>query len=118
MCLGHVLVIPLLAIIAFTKNLTAVYAALLPLSFALLGPYSSFVVLGQSYLAKNIGFASGVTLGISMSVGGIVAPILGRIADMQGVAAVMQILTGFSILCAAATFLLPGRKEKTAKEGD
>ncbi|MFR4119269.1 MAG: hypothetical protein ACLT2T_10900 [Bilophila wadsworthia] len=30
-------------------------------------------MLGQKYLAKNIGFASGVTLGLATSMGGIVA---------------------------------------------
>ncbi|MFQ9866075.1 MAG: hypothetical protein ACLRWP_02670 [Bilophila wadsworthia] len=45
----------------------------------------SMVVLGQKYLAKNIGFASGVTLGLATSMGGIVAR--GWIADGYGLPA-------------------------------
>ena len=67
-------------------------------------------VLGQEYLARNVGFASGVTLGISMSVGGITAPMLGRFADIYGITAVMALLVLLSAICAGATFLLPSKK--------
>ena len=36
------------------------------------------------YLAKNIGFASGITLGLGITLGGIVAPLIGKLADMYG----------------------------------
>ncbi|MDY4474648.1 MFS transporter [Mitsuokella sp.] len=108
--LGSVLLVPFLAIAVFSGSIYAVYAMLLPMSFAMLAPYSSFVVIGQEYLAKNIGFASGVTLGISMSIGGIIAPALGRYADLHGIAAVMALLVLLATICAAATFLLPAKK--------
>lgn len=108
--LGSVLLVPFLAIAVFSGSIYAVYAMLLPMSFAMLAPYSSFVVIGQEYLAKNIGFASGVTLGISMSIGGIIAPALGRYADLHGIAAVMALLVLLAAICAAATFLLPAKK--------
>ncbi|WP_432647106.1 MFS transporter [Mitsuokella sp.] len=115
LCLGNLLLVPLLAVVAFSGSIYAVYAMLIPLSFAMLAPYSSFVVLGQEYLAKNIGFASGVTLGISMSVGGIVVPVLGHFADTFGVASVMALLVLIAALCAGATFLLPTKKAAKAR---
>ena len=108
--LGSLLLVPFLAIAVFSGSIYAVYAMLLPMSLAMLAPYSSFVVIGQEYLARNIGFASGVTLGISMSVGGIVAPLLGRYADSYGIASVMGLLVLLSALCAGAAFLLPAKK--------
>lgn len=105
--IGSVLLVPLLAVVAFSGSIYAVYAMLIPLSLAMLGPYSSFVVIGQEYLAKNIGFASGVTLGLSMSVGGMVAPVLGHFADTYGLTSVMKLLVIVSALCAAGTFMLP-----------
>ena len=42
------------------------------------------VVLGQKYLARNVGLASGVTLGLALSVGGIATPLLGYVADNYG----------------------------------
>lgn len=108
--LGSVLLVPFLAIAVFSGSIYAVYAMLLPMSFAMLAPYSSFVVIGQEYLARNIGFASGVTLGISMSIGGIIAPALGRYADCYGIASVMALLVLLAAICAFATFLLPAKK--------
>ncbi len=108
---GACLLVPCLAIIVFPQNIWAVYAMLIPMSFAMQGPYAAFVVLGQSYLAKNLGFASGVTLGLSFSLGGIIVPSLGWYADSYGIAAVMLVIFIISLCCAAATFLLPEPKK-------
>ncbi|MDD3115674.1 MAG: MFS transporter, partial [Anaerovibrio sp.] len=88
-------------------NMYWVYVMLLPISLCLYSTYSPFVVLGQTYLAKNIGFASGVTLGLSFSVGGVTAPFLGRYADTFGLESVMLLVVGAAVLCAAASYLLP-----------
>ena len=104
---GALLLIPCLAVVVFTQDIRAVYAMLIPMSLAMQGPYAAFVVLGQSYLAKSLGFASGVTLGLSFSLGGIIVPSLGWYADSFGIAAVMVVIFVISICCAAATFLLP-----------
>ena len=108
---GCCLLVPCLAIVVLTQNIWAVYAMLIPMSFAMQGPYAAFVVLGQSYLAKSLGFASGVTLGLSFSIGGIIVPSLGWYADSYGLAAVMLVILGISVCCAAATFLLPEPKK-------
>lgn len=57
---------------------------ILPLSFGIFTQYSPMTILGQVYLAKNIGFASGITLGLGITLGGIVAPLIGKLADMYG----------------------------------
>lgn len=67
------------------------------------------VVLGQTYLAKNIGMASGVTLGIGFSAGGVIAPILGWVADTYGLNYVFYLLPIMALLGIIATFSL---KEK------
>lgn len=108
---GTSLLVPLLAICFFGGSIYWVYAMLLPMSLALYSTYSPFVVLGQTYLAKNIGFASGVTLGLSFSVGGVTAPFLGRYADIFGLEAVMLLIVGAATLCAAASFMLPQPKK-------
>jgi FSR family fosmidomycin resistance protein-like MFS transporter len=46
-------------------------------------PFSLQTTLGQDYLPTRIGTASGVTLGLTMSVGGLASPVLGRIADVS-----------------------------------
>ena len=107
---GCCLLVPCLAVVAFAHNIWAVFAMLIPMSFAMQGPYAAFVVLGQSYLAKSVGFASGVTLGLSFSMGGIIVPSLGWYADHFGVNAVMVLILIIAACCAAATFLLPQPK--------
>lgn len=47
-------------------------------------PFSLQVTLGQDYLPRRIGTASGVTLGLAVSVGGTAAPALGVLADTAG----------------------------------
>ncbi|MGW8378882.1 MFS transporter [Streptomyces sp. ODS28] len=44
-------------------------------------PFSLQVTLGQDYLPSRMGTASGVTLGLTVSIGGLVSPVLGRVAD-------------------------------------
>jgi FSR family fosmidomycin resistance protein-like MFS transporter len=44
-------------------------------------PFSLHITLGQDYLPRHVGTASGVTLGLAVSVGGIASPVLGAIAD-------------------------------------
>ncbi|MFD4404958.1 MFS transporter [Nocardia sp. NPDC058499] len=50
-------------------------------SVALYVPFSLQVTLGQDYLPSRAGTAAGVTLGLSVSVGGLVSPALGHLAD-------------------------------------
>ncbi|MFI9169435.1 MFS transporter [Streptomyces lincolnensis] len=44
-------------------------------------PFSLHVTLGQDFLPRRVGTASGVTLGLAVSVGGLAAPALGALAD-------------------------------------
>ncbi|MEU1268755.1 MFS transporter [Streptomyces sp. NPDC005799] len=45
-------------------------------------PFSLHVTLGQDFLPRRVGTASGVTLGLTVSVGGLAAPALGALADV------------------------------------
>lgn len=83
------------------------YLLMIPTGFAMFAPFSSIVVLGQSYLAKNIGFASGVTLGLSFSVGGMLIPLIGWFADAYSLPATMELLAIMAILAAMTSFSLP-----------
>ncbi|MYQ45096.1 MFS transporter [Streptomyces sp. SID4985] len=44
-------------------------------------PFSLQVTLGQDYLPTRVGTAGGVTLGLTVSIGGLISPLLGRLAD-------------------------------------
>ncbi len=93
----------------FITNVTNVYFAwflLLPLGFARSIVYSPVVVLGQKYLAKSVGFASGITIGLTMTLGGIVAPGVGALADIYGLHNALQVLNISTVVALTASFFL------------
>lgn len=89
-----------LVVLAFsqTLNIWLAYVLLPLLGCALYAPFSPMVVLGQKLLAKNIGFASGVTLGLATSVGGLATPLLGWVADGYGLPRAVLCLTAVALL--------------------
>ncbi|MFC9244908.1 MFS transporter [Streptomyces sp. NPDC057136] len=59
----------------------ALYLFVALTSAGLYVPFSLQVTLAQDYLPSRVGTASGVTLGLTVSIGGLVAPLIGSIAD-------------------------------------
>ncbi|MFH8371010.1 MFS transporter [Streptomyces sp. NPDC018031] len=59
----------------------AFYVFLALTSAGLYVPFSLQVTLGQDYLPTRVGTASGITLGLTVSVGGAVSPVIGAVAD-------------------------------------
>jgi FSR family fosmidomycin resistance protein-like MFS transporter len=97
----------LLAVFLSISDRTWAMALLVPLAVFLFLPTSVLVVLGQEYLPNRVGLASGVTLGLAVSVGGMCAPLLGRLADRHGMEVVVTILLGLLAMAAAQTYALP-----------
>ena len=106
------LLVPCAAIVAFADNIYVIYLTLIPLSLAMHGSYSAFIVLGQSYLSKSVGFASGVTLGLSFSIGGIMMPLFGNFADNYGLENLMNLVVLIAFIGAIVTFMLPKLNKK------
>ncbi|OXS28079.1 MAG: MFS transporter [Desulfovibrio sp. MES5] len=112
--LAFALVTPVVLAFSLMPNLYAAYAMLPLLGFVLYVPFSSLVVLGQTYLAKNIGFASGVTLGLATSLGGVFAPVLGWVADNHGLPRTFQCLALVALVGTIFAFTL--RKDEEGKK--
>ncbi len=75
--------------------------------FVLVASQASFIVLAQGYLPNRLGLASGVTLGLAVSLGGAASPLLGAIADVRGVDATLLTVGGLTLLATAIGFTLP-----------
>ena len=76
-------------------------------------PFSLHITLGQDYLPRRIGTASGVTLGLAVSIGGVASPLIGALADVTS----LQIaLTPLIALPALGWFLLRTLHEPTRFE--
>jgi FSR family fosmidomycin resistance protein-like MFS transporter len=75
----------------------AAFALLAAVGFFTVGTFSITVVLGQEYLPNRIGVASGVTLGAAIGIGGIVAALLGVLADHVGLRSVLLIIAALTL---------------------
>ena len=104
---SYLLLAPMIGLLSQTTDAFLCFVLMIPIGFAMFSPFSSVVVLGQNYLAKSVGFASGVTLGLYFSMGGIFVPLIGRFADIHGLPATMELLTAFAAMTAVCTFFLP-----------
>ncbi len=101
------LLIPTIAVFPFVANPWLALLLLVPMAIALYAPFSSVVVLGQRYLARNMGLASGITLGVATSIGGAVSPVLGWVADnFGGLSTAMHIYVPVAICGAVCACLL------------
>ncbi|MFG1665543.1 MFS transporter [Streptomyces sp. Y7] len=88
----------------------AVYLFVALTSAGLYIPFSLHITLGQDYLPRRVGTASGVTLGLAVSAGGLATPALGALADATSLATA---LTPLIALPALGRLLLTGLQEPT-----
>jgi FSR family fosmidomycin resistance protein-like MFS transporter len=58
-------------------------------------PFSLQVTLSQDYLPSRVGTASGVTLGLTVSVGGLASPLIGALADATSLRTALMPLIAF-----------------------
>ncbi|GAA4660860.1 MFS transporter [Arthrobacter cryoconiti] len=61
-------------------------------------PFSVFVILGQNYLPNRVGTASGVTVGLAVTVGGLFNPVLGALADATNLHLTLTVLIGVPVV--------------------
>lgn len=89
--LAYAVTVPALAGLLWAPGY-AVYGFVAVVGLASYVPFSLHVTLGQDYLPGHIGTASGVTLGLSVSIGGLAAPLIGTIADASSLQASLTVL--------------------------
>ncbi|MFD7052507.1 MFS transporter [Streptomyces mirabilis] len=77
---SYLLTIPAVAGTVFVPG-PAFYVFVALTSAGLYIPFSLQVTLGQDYLPTRVGTASGITLGLTVSIGGLVSPLIGTVAD-------------------------------------
>jgi FSR family fosmidomycin resistance protein-like MFS transporter len=101
------------------------------LGFTLLGPYAGMVllaltgaatvgtfgvtvVMGQEYLPGRIGLAAGVTMGLSIGLGGVGAPLIGLLADRSGLPTAMLAVAALPVLGFLLAMSLPRKMPASA----
>lgn len=111
MFIGFSLLIPLVPALIWVNNPHIAMLLLIPIGMALFGVYSPLIVMGQKYLPNHIGLSSGITLGVAVAIGGIVAPLLGKIADIYGVWMALAGVAFLPVMFAGMTLTLPDLKD-------
>ncbi|MHB8657272.1 MAG: MFS transporter [Solirubrobacteraceae bacterium] len=86
-------------------GLGIVFAALA--GAATIATFAVTIVMGQELLPGRLGVAAGVTIGLSIGLGGVGAPLLGLLADAHGLRATFEVIAGLPLLALALTFALP-----------
>lgn len=112
---GFVVLMIILPLFALAESPMLAMLLLVPVGLAFSAPTGPMVVLGQGYLPNRIGLASGVTLGLAFSFGGIIMPLLGSVADHHGLHAVIWVVALMPILCTALTLTLPKIESATLR---
>ena len=104
----------LLPFLVFTNMATVATLLLVPLGFVLSAPFGPMVALGQGYLPNRVGLASGITLGLAFSFGGLTTPLLGWIGDHHGLRATIGAVAFLPILCVGLSLMLPPMIQRSA----
>ena len=83
-------------------------------------PFSVFVILGQDYLPNRIGTASGVTVGLSVTVGGLFNPVLGALADATSLHFTFVVLIALPVLALILALFLraPARPDHDQRSAE
>jgi FSR family fosmidomycin resistance protein-like MFS transporter len=104
--LGYACAIPALILLAAAPSAAVAFAAAVIFGLALYLPFAVQVTLGQDYLPYRIGTASGVTLGLAISIGGLAAPVFGFLADSHGLRLALAALVLLPVISLALAFRL------------
>ena len=76
---------------------------------ATVGTFGVTVVMSQEYLPGRIGLAAGVTMGFSIGLGGVGAPLLGLLADAGGLQTTMLAIAALPVFGLVLSLMLPTR---------
>jgi FSR family fosmidomycin resistance protein-like MFS transporter len=115
----------LIVSLALTAPLTLVFitvggvagaAALCGVGICVIGTFGVTMVMSQEYLPRHIGTASGLSVGLSIGLGGIAAVALGALADAVDLRAALYVCAAAPIAGLALSLLLPPSRARRKLE--
>jgi len=104
--LGFVLTAPAMAGLVLSTSLPLVLVFVALTGIGTFMPFSVFVILSQDYLPNRIGTASGVTIGLAVSIGGLFSPLLGWLADSTSLRFTLSALIALPLLALLLSALM------------
>jgi FSR family fosmidomycin resistance protein-like MFS transporter len=111
---------PLVLLFVLVGGVPGVLALAL-IGVCVVGTFGVTMVMGQEYMPRHVGTASGLVIGLSVGIGGIAALGLGRLADMTSLRTALFVAAAAPVLASVLAFMLPsgrkGRMLEPATEG-
>ena len=86
--------------------------ALALIGACVVGTFGVTMVMGQEYMPRHVGTASGLVIGLSVGLGGVAAVALGRLADATSLRTALFVAAAAPILAIAFAILLPSQKAR------
>jgi FSR family fosmidomycin resistance protein-like MFS transporter len=114
---GSMLLLPPLTVCFLLSGPVVGLAVAAVIGAVTIATFAVTIVMGQEYLPGRIGVASGVTIGLSIGLGGVGAPLLGLLADAHGLRSVFEAVCAFPVPALALTLALP-RQRPAANPGE
>lgn len=115
--IGYGLALPMMAGLVMASSPVPALICTALLGAAMFLPFAAQVTLGQDYLPRNPATASGITLGLALSVGGMASPVLGMLSDAQGLRVTLVVVLVVLCVAAALAFCLRNRMAHVHTEG-
>ncbi len=116
--IGSMAVLPplVVAFLLSPAGLAVVFAALA--GAATIATFAVTIVMGQEYLPGRLGVAAGVTIGLSIGLGGVGAPLLGLLADARGLRSVFETIAVLPLLALLLSLALPRAVSGESRQRD
>lgn len=102
--------LPLFAVAFLTPSLAGRMALLSAAFFVLLFSNPLTIVLAQSWVPAHRGTVSSLLMGFAWGIGGLMAPLFGRVADAYGLGHSLAVIGALPLLGAALAWPLPPRE--------
>ena len=99
--------IPAIYCITIATTKLFAMASVVIAGFCIIGSFATTIIIAQCMMPNNVGMASGLTIGVSVGLGGFGVTILGVLADKFGLPMVMQLLVWLPIVAAITAIWIP-----------
>jgi len=76
------------------------------------GTFGVTMVMGQEYMPRHLGTASGLVIGLSVGLGGVAALALGGVADATSLRTALLVAAAAPVLASALAVMLPARRRE------
>jgi FSR family fosmidomycin resistance protein-like MFS transporter len=80
------------------------------------GTFGVTMVMGQEYMPRHLGTASGLVIGLSVGLGGVAAVALGRVADMSSLRTALFVAAAAPFVASVLAFMLPPARRRERLE--